>query len=153
MSDQHPVVRFPQPIDLAKRAMILNLEREIAKLPQVDLVVKHYFADGMYHREIHIPVGVVLVGYIHMQACITVVSQGRILIADGGETRVIVAPFTMACAPGSKKAGYALEDTIWADTYLNLDNCTDIDKLMARLVAVTSEEFERRFHGPALSNN
>lgn len=143
---KHLVVRYPQPIDLVKRQMLLNLERELAKLPQVDLLVRHHFADGLYTRELYIPAGVALVGYIHMQACTTSILQGRILIADGEETKTLEAPLIFACAPGSKKAGYALEDTIWADNYLNLDNCTDIDILEARLTANTHEEFEQRFH-------
>ncbi len=141
------VASTPQPLNVVGREAIVRLEQAVGKLPQFDCPLKHYFVDGIYVREIFIPAGVVLVGYIHMQPCVTTVSAGRILIADGEATREVYAPFTMACPPGSKKAGYALEDTVWSDAYLNLDNETDIEKLEARLTANSHEEFLSRFAG------
>lgn len=146
MSSKFPVVRLPLPLDVEKREKILNLEREIAKLPQYECPLRHFFADGVYVREITIHAGVALVGYIHMQACVTTVSKGKIIIADGDSTRIIEAPFTMAVPPGSKKAGYALEDTVWSDAYANPSNETDLDVLESQMTAETHEEFERRFN-------
>lgn len=126
------------------REQILLLESAIKRLPQANLPVKHYFVDGLYVREIYIPAGCALVGYIHMFACVTTVSKGAIAIADGESTRILAAPFTMACAPGTKKAGYALADTVWSDAYVNADNERDIEKLEARLTANSHAEFLER---------
>jgi hypothetical protein len=129
---------------LVGRERIIRLERAIAKLPQFDCPLQHYFVDGLYVREIFIPKGCVLVGYIHMEPCITTISKGVIVIADGQDTKIFRAPLTFTCPPGSKKAGYALEDTIWADAYVNADNECDVDKLEARLTANTHAEFLSR---------
>jgi len=132
-----PVAKF----DPIAREQIVRLENAVAKLPQYECPVKHYFVDGLYVREIAIPAGCVLVGYIHMQPCITTLSKGTILISDGGNTVRLSAPFTTTVAPGTKKAGYALTDVIWSDAYINPDNERDIDKLEARLTANTHEEY------------
>lgn len=137
----------PQALNSVGQEKLENLEREIGKLPQVDCPLKHYFVDGLYVREISIPAGTALVGYIHIQPCITTLSKGKILIADGDKTVELTAPFTVACPPGSKKAGYALEDVVWSDAYLNLDNETDLDKLKAKMTASTHEEFLLKYKG------
>lgn len=126
------------------RHNILRLEHAVSKLRQHTCELRHYFVDGLYVREIHIPAGCVIVGYIHMQPCITTVSKGRILINDGTGVMDISAPFTVAVAAGSKKAGYALEDTVWSDAYCNPDNERDIDKLEARLTADTHQQYLER---------
>lgn len=134
----------------AGRSNILRLERAVAKLPQYDCPLKHYFVDGLYVREIFIPKGCVLVGYIHTQPCITIVSQGRILISEGTGTREVAAPYTTTVPSGSKKAGYALEDTIWSDCYLNPDNERDINTLEARLTANSHDEYLLRQNVPQI---
>lgn len=133
------------PVNLEGRAKILEFEAAIARLPQQQLALRHFFVDGLYVREITIPAGCALVGYIHMQPCVTTVAKGIIAIFDGaGEPVVLQAPHTMACPPGSKKAGYALADTVWLDAYVNPDNETDIPTLEARLTADTHEQYLAR---------
>lgn len=133
--------KVPQ-INMEEREKIIRFEEVVKKLPQHECKITNYFIDGIYVREIFIPQGCVLVGYIHMFPCITTISKGCILIADGdGFTKELRAPFTTAVPAGTKKAGYALEDTIWCDAYLNPDNEMDIDKLESRLTANTHAEF------------
>lgn len=135
----------PEDFSVAGRERIVRLEDELKKLEPFECPLKHYFVNGLYVREIFIPAGVALVGYIHMYPCITTVSKGRIAIYDGlGPAKVFAAPTTMCVAAGTKKAGYALEDTIWSDAYLNLDNDQDIDRLEARLTANTHQEYLER---------
>ena len=47
----------------------------------------------------------------------------------------------MACKPGTKKAGYALADTVWSDAYVNPDNERDIETLERRLTADTHADY------------
>jgi hypothetical protein len=126
------------------RQQVVAFETELAKLPQFEFPLKHYFADGLYVREIFIPRGAALVGYIHTQECITTVSRGCIVIFDGQNRMTVRAPFTTVVPRGTKKAGYALEDTVWSDAYVNADNEHDLAKLEARLTADTHEDYLRR---------
>ena len=143
----------PARFDLISRERILCLEAEIGKLPQYECPLKHYFADGLYVREIFIPAGCALVGYIHTQDCITTVSQGQIWIYDGESApALITAPFTKTVPKGSKKAGFAVADTVWSDAYVNADNERDIDVLERRLTANSHVDYLARTEGmPCLS--
>lgn len=134
----------PSELNVAARERLVAFERHLAELPQVDPPVRHYFADGVYCREIRIKAGIALVGYIHMQECVTILSAGRIVISDGQRPVILEAPFSMPVAAGTKKAGYVLIDTVWTDCYANPDNERRIDVLEARLTADTHEEFRRR---------
>lgn len=126
------------------REEILQLEAEVGKLPQVDCPVRHFFAKGLYIREITIPKGVVLVGYVHMEECVTTLAKGSILIADGDKTMHLTAPFTMSCVAGTKKAGYALEESVWIDSYANPDDERDIGVLEARYTASSHQDYLTR---------
>ncbi len=131
----------PQSVGPEKRVAIQRLQAEIAALPQYECTVRHYFADGLYVREIHIPAGVVIVGYTHRQDCISVMVQGVLAIHDGGEAVMLQAPKTVPCAKGTKKAGLAIEYTIYLDCYSVPDNERDLDRLAARLFCDTYEQF------------
>lgn len=125
----------------AGRDQVLALERAVAKLPQFEFPIRNYFVDGLYVREIFIPRGAVLVGYIHTKPCVTTVSRGEIIIYDGELRARVRAPYTVCVAAGTKKAGFAVEDTVWSDAYANPDNERDIPTLEARLTANTHEEY------------
>lgn len=49
----------------ALKDKVLTLQAEVLKLPQIQLETKHYFADGMYAREVFRPAGCVIVGRVH----------------------------------------------------------------------------------------
>jgi hypothetical protein len=127
---------------LARQALVL-FESELGRLPQVKLTVKHYFAEGLYCRQMFIPKGCALVGYIHRQDCISVVAKGLLVISDGARSTILKPPMVMAVPKGSKKAGYAMEDSVFIDVYVITDGERDIDKLEARLTADTHEDYLR----------
>ena len=82
-----------------------------------ELPTNHYFAHGTYTREMFLPEGTVLTGKIHRHSCINIISKGKILaVTDEGEYE-IAAPHIFVSGPGVKKAGYALEDTIWINVH------------------------------------
>jgi len=116
--------------DLSMRERIDRLEAKMRKLPQVVMPVKHYFADGLYLREITIPKGTLMTGITHKFESMDVVSTGAMtVINEKGETGRIVAPCTLFSPPGVKKAGFALEDTRWTSIHANPTNERDIRAL------------------------
>ena len=122
------------------REKILQLQDEVAKLPPVELPLKNYFARGIYAREILIPKGTILVGKIHKYSQINIVSKGDISVTtDNGVVRV-QAPFTIASPAGTKRAGYAHEDTIWTTISHTFE--TDLDAIEAEIIAESFEAYE-----------
>jgi quercetin dioxygenase-like cupin family protein len=128
----------------AGRAELLRLEAAIAKAPQVDLPLRELFVKGLYVRELTIPKGIVVTGHIHMTECITTLAKGRILLTEGDGVREIEAPFTGCFAAGTKKAVYALEDSVYVDAYANPDDERDSDKLEAHFLAKSHQDYLTR---------
>jgi len=98
------------------RQKLMNLQDACLAEEQVELPVTEYFSEGCYGREIFIPKGTCLVGEIHLDAWITVVSRGKIQVASEEGVSIVDAterPVTFVSPAGMKRAGYALEDTWW----------------------------------------
>jgi hypothetical protein len=98
---------------LNRRERIQEFENALLELPQVELKVKHYFAGGMYAREMFIPKGTMLTGALHLFEHINVCSKGDISVYTEDGVQRVQAPATLVCPPGSKRIGYAHEDTVW----------------------------------------
>lgn len=122
-------------VDSDRRGKILSLEAEIKKLDQVDIKTEHYFADGTYLRQVFLPKGTIATGKIHKFEHINVISKGDITVyTESGEQRV-KGPCIMVSPPGTKRAVYAHEDTIWANVHANASNETDLGRLESELIA------------------
>jgi hypothetical protein len=121
------------------REKILALEAEMSKADQVIIRPVHYFAKGLYAREIFVPKGVLLTGKIHRTEHLNVISKGDISVVTEDGTKRIKAPFTMVSQPGTKRVGYAHEDTVW--TTIHATEETDVDKIEKELIAPTYEDF------------
>lgn len=120
------------------REKVVRLEQELQNVPQVDCPVRHYFAPGMYAREITIPAGVVLIGAIHKTENLVILSKGRLRLVTDSEVTEISAPYTTKCMPGAKNAAVALEDSIWTNFFPTDE--TDLDKLAELLTESKSCE-------------
>ena len=129
-------------VPISGRERILNFERELAKIPQYEFPTKHHFPAGLYAREIFIPAGYCLTGKIHRFENLNIVSRGRILIHTEEGVEEVVAPATIVSPPGTKRIGYALEDTVWSTILPNPTNERDIAKLEKMLVVDRYEDLD-----------
>lgn len=112
------VMVMPSDDPIENRAWIVNLTRTLlASGEKSDLPVKHTFLDGMYMRELFIPKGTLLVGKIHKQPCMNVVSRGDIsVMTETGSARV-KAGYSIVSPAGIQKVGYAHEDTVFLNVF------------------------------------
>lgn len=117
---------------------VLALEREIQKQPPVDFPIRHYFAPGMYAREITIRKGYVLTGAVHKTENLAVLSAGRLLLVTENGVAEVAAPHTLTVKPGQKNAAYALEDSVWTNFFPTTE--TDPDKLVEILTESRASE-------------
>ncbi|WP_175691676.1 SET domain-containing protein-lysine N-methyltransferase [Burkholderia anthina] len=120
------------------RDKIERLEREMQRMPQVELQVRHYFAPGMAAREMTIPAGVTVTGAVHRHEHLCTISKGRILVSTDEGMRELSAPCTIVSKPGAKRVGCAIEETVWT-TYHATDE-RDIDKLIQEITESTADE-------------
>lgn len=127
-------------VALLDREKILRLQDVVGQMEQLDLPVKHYFARGVYARELFIPAGTVVVGKIHKYSQINILSKGDISVStDSGVVRV-QAPFTVVGPAGTKRVGYAHTDCIW--TTISATDLTDVDEIEKEIIAPSFEEYE-----------
>lgn len=112
------------------REKVMRLQGAMDALPQVDCPVRHYFAPGLYAREITIPKGTVIVGAVHKKDSLVVLSAGRLRLAVEDGFLDVVAPYTMPCKAGAKNAALALETAVWTNFFANPDEERDVDKLV-----------------------
>lgn len=138
------VPRFVVPVTTLQKN-ILRYEREVGKLPQVDLPLRHFFiksprtVSGGYAREITMLKGTAAVGRVHKYPCINIISKGELVVATDNGVIHIKAPYTFVSEAGAKRALYMYEDTIW--TTFHLTDETDISKIKDDLGVVTYSEY------------
>ena len=120
------------------RDKVHRLEESMLTIPQAECPVRHYFAPGMYAREITIPKGVVLVGAIHKTCNLVVLSKGRLQLVTDDGTKIIEAPCTLTCQAGAKNAAYALEESVWTNFFPTDE--TDVEKLVELLTESKHDE-------------
>lgn len=89
-------------------------------------VPTHFFAPGMYLRELTVPAGMLIVGKIHKHAHFLIVTKGKAeVISEFG--RVIVEPGHVSVSrPGSKRVVLALEDTQFLTVHVNSSDTEDL---------------------------
>ena len=118
---------------------ILSLEQSIAKAEQIEMTVNDYFSEGLYTRELLIPKGTVLTGRVHKTKHINLILKGDISIATEDGVKRIKAPYIFVAKPGTKKAGYAHEDTIWVNAHAT--DSENIDEIKEEFTTETHEQF------------
>jgi hypothetical protein len=119
---------------------VQSLENCILKYPQFDdFNIEHYQIPGVYTRAGIIPAGVVFTGKIHKHQCINIVAKGRLAIFVEGGRDILEAGSIFITNSGSKKAGIAIEDTV----FINVFKCneTDFDKIEKYLTFDSYEEY------------
>jgi len=125
---------------LETRARVERLQDALNTVPQVDCPVRHYFAPGLFAREITIPAGTCLVGAVHKTQNLAVLSVGRLrLVTDDGVIEVS-APAMLTVRAGVKNAAVAIETAVWTNFFPNPDDETDLEKLVTRFTESTASE-------------
>lgn len=126
------------------RQDLLQLEDALSKVPGAvfgdsDLMpLKHSFAPGVYVREIFIPKGTVLTGKIHRHAHPNFLMSGEVIVVTEHKGREhLKAPLSIISEAGTKRAVYALEDTVWITVHVTEE--TDLQKIEDYVIAPNYE--------------
>ena len=130
-------------MELTIRDKLNALEAEMRLEPQLNLTTQHFFSPGIYTRILHIPKGCLLTGKIHKEPILNIMLQGEISVLLGTEIQRIKAPYICVSPAGSKKIGYAHEDTIWMGCHGTND--FDLVKIEKRFVAQDEQRMVRIF--------
>src|ERR1700743_2461730 len=127
---------------VAKQKALLDrvnaLEQAMLHVPQGECPVWHFFAPGLYARQMLILKGTVLVGVVHKTEHLCIVSGDIDVTTDNGVRRIRDQQRILVSKPGTKRAGFAREDTVW--TTVHATTTTDLDALVEELTESTSAE-------------
>ncbi len=123
------------PVDLPvipTLSQIQQCEAAIRDLPPFEIEPVHYFADGLYGREITIPAGTVLTGKIHRGEHLNFLMQGDITVWTEDGMKRLQAPAVIVSKPGTKRVGFAHTDTVWVCVHASQE--TELAALEAQLI-------------------
>lgn len=97
------------------RDRVIALQGQMMAMPehQIHIEPRHFFADGLYAREVTLPAGSTAVGHTHGQEHVCIISKGRVQVVTEEGTKEISAPATMIVPAGRKNCVHALEETVW----------------------------------------
>lgn len=97
---------------------VRRLEACMARMPQVECPLEHYFAHGIYGRLMHAKAGTVIVGKMHRFSTLNVLLAGVIRVTGpDGAVRDLRAPCMFVSPPGCKKVGAVIEDVQWLNVF------------------------------------
>lgn len=128
------------------RRDILNLENAMRQIDGYDeggknlCRITHYFAPGVYAREMWMPKDCLITGKIHLTEHLNILSQGVVSVSNQGKSIMMHAPYTFVSPVGTKRAIYAHEDSTW--TTIHATDLTDPDEIEAKIIAQTFEELD-----------
>ena len=124
------------------RDKIASLQASMEELPKEVTIsakesdenfVSHFFAPGVYVRQIKIPAGMVVVGKIHKTKHVSIISCGIVTVVTENGQETIHAPHTFINEPGEKRALYTHTDTVW--TTIHPTEETDLEKIEDLVIA------------------
>ncbi len=123
------------------REAVVRLQREMEKLPQVELPTEHHFADGMYCRVLFRPAGTLIVGKVHRKEHLYIVCHGTIRVTTDEGVKEIVGPKIIVSSPGTKRAVLALTDATCLTVHRT--DSRDVEEIERELIE--PEEGKRLF--------
>lgn len=112
--------------------MIQRLESKLRAFDQVSIEPVHYFAPGMYGREITVPAGVCIVGKLHRHTHLIMLMSGDVTIYTDAGMQRLQGPKTWVSQAGTKRAIYAHAESIIVT--LHATDETDLDALEAAII-------------------
>lgn len=110
--------------------------------PQADCPVAHFFAPGVYIRQVSMKAGTFAIGHRQKMEHVNVMLTGAVALVTEDGVKELRAPLVYVGKPG-RKVGYILEDCVWLNVYATSE--TDIEKLEATFLekSATSQEAEQ----------
>jgi hypothetical protein len=139
------VAKVNEKTRLQTRSAIYNLEDFLHSCPdeakiETDPLIEHFFAPGVYVRQMKIPKDMVVVGKIHKTRHVSIISCGHVTVTTESGMEDIHGPHTFINEPGDKRAVYAHEDTIWTTVHPTCE--TDLAKIEREVIANDYMELE-----------
>lgn len=118
---------MPAPLKPSLEA-IEGLERELLQWPQAECPLRHFFAPGVYSREVTMPAGTFIIGHCHKTEHLNIVLSGRATVMVEGVIKEINvqpgdAPYVFTSNVNVRKLLYIREETRWMTIHPTSETC------------------------------
>lgn len=126
---------YPVPIDTQQQIKDFHIAcvGEADSALSKNEFVKHHIAGGMYAREMNLPANMVIIGKIHKEDHVCVISKGIVDVVDQYGKCRYESPITFTSKAGTQRVVIALTDTVWT-TIHTCGNMTDSDDIESKVV-------------------
>lgn len=115
------------------REGVTEFAETLKSYPQEELPVQHDFLDGVYMRTVFMKAGLVVVGKIHKQEHVAIISRGSATVLTEHGVVEITAPYIFKSPPGARRALRIHEDMVW--TTVHRSDHQDLESLEEQLIA------------------
>ncbi len=92
----------------------------------------HRFSEGVYHRELVIPAGMVVVGKRHAVEHIVMLVKGKCYVATERGVQELEGPLTFISPAGEKRIVVSITETTWVTIHPTHE--TDLEKIEADVI-------------------
>lgn len=113
------------------REQIVKLQEAMLPIQSEQPEPTHFFAPGMYLRELTIPAGMLMVGKIHKHAHFLMVLKGRAEVISEFGRMVVEAGHISVSPPGVKRIVLALEEVQFVTVHVNPTDTEDLTAIEA----------------------
>lgn len=113
------------------REQIVKLQEAMLPIQSEQPEPTHFFAPGMYLRELTIPAGMLMVGKIHKHAHFLMVLKGRAEVISEFGRMVVEAGHISVSPPGVKRIVLALEEVQFVTVHVNPSDTEDLTVIEA----------------------
>lgn len=111
---------------------ILRLQEAMIPLRDPLPEPNHYFAKGLYLRELTVPAGMLIVGKMHKSQHFVIITKGKAEVLSTQGRSIVTAGYVALSEPGIKRVVLALEDTTFINVHLNEDDTQDLEIIEAK---------------------
>ena len=113
------------------RDQIVRLQEAMLPIQCEQPEPKHFFAPGMYLRELTVPAGMLIVGKIHKHEHFLLVLKGRAAVISEFGRMTVEAGHISNSPAGVKRIVLALEDTQFVTVHANKSDSQDLEIIEA----------------------
>jgi hypothetical protein len=111
---------------------IVEAQKNLAKLPQIEIKTEHYFLSGVYTRKIYLPQTALVVGKKHRKDHLFLCIKGHIKVLHGDDVLEMREGDILEAKGELKKVVYAFVDSIVVNVH-RTEN-TDLDIIEEELL-------------------
>lgn len=97
---------------VSQTGLVMALQRECAKQPQIELPTRNFFHGGMLCRAVACAAESLVVGRVHKKEHFYFVAEGTVLVTTDEGVARLTAPALVMSTPGTKRAIYAETDAV-----------------------------------------